>query len=42
MSAIAKDKGIGQKAVTKQMMSEFKEAVVPRSDPARERDPPRS
>jgi len=28
MSAIAKDKGIDKKAVTKQMMSEFKEAVV--------------
>jgi tagatose 1,6-diphosphate aldolase len=28
MSAIAKDKGIDKKAVTKEMMSEFKEAVV--------------
>src|SRR5882672_4546731 len=28
MSAIAKEKGIDKKAVTKQMMSEFKEAVV--------------
>src|SRR5579864_8103593 len=28
MSAIAKDKGIDKKAVTKQMMAEFKEAVV--------------
>ena len=41
-SAIAKDKGIDKKAVTNEMMAEFKEAVVARPDAARERHPARS
>ena len=41
-SAIAKDKGIDKKAVTNEMMAEFKEAVVARSDAARQRHSARS